>query len=412
MKLNFKLLSKSLLTVVISIFLFSGGAVSQNLNPADWPNLKGYWNFQDTSNLLDATVGSDLILVGQHQWVAGAFYGDTAIRIDTGSYYKCHHGIAPNGGGDSVNQYSLMFDFKVLSLNLWHCFYQTDSTNSNDGECFIKHIGDSIPGTIGVGYTGYSSDSILPEIWYRLVITVNNGTYYNYYLNGALLHIGDTDDLVIDNRFALTPEILFFADNNNEDDTIDIASIAIFDTCLSPTQIAQLGTIDPCIANPPLVDLGGDTTLCWNHVFNVGVGTGYKSVLWSTGDTVASIALDTANFGIGTDTLWVKVIDMNDCYASDTISVSFQDCSGIIEHSQNPQPIIFPNPNAGKFTLILSQAASKVSVMNSEGRIVKGFNSLNVGTYKINLSELPDGLYFVVITGKDYVSRDKILIVK
>jgi len=204
--------------------------------------------------------------------------------------------MAANGGGDSVNQYSLMFDFKVLSLNRWHCFFQTDSTNSNDGECFIKHYGDSIAGTIGVGHTGYSSDSILPETWYRLVISVNLGNFYNYYLNGVLLHTGDTDEIAIDSRFALTPEVLFFADNNQEDDTIDIGSIAIFDTCLTPTQIADLGTIDPCIANPPIVDLGKDTTLCWNHTFSVGVGAGFKSVLWSTGDTLSSISLDTANF--------------------------------------------------------------------------------------------------------------------
>jgi len=412
MKNSKKPLKKSVLIAGLFLFLLSNNAFSQNLNPNDWPHLKGYWTFQDTANLLKATVGNDLILVGNHQWVEGAFYGDTAIRIDTGSYYKCYHGIPANGGGDSVNQYTLMFDFKVLSLDRWHCFFQTDSTNSNDGECFIKHYGDSIPGTIGVGFTGYSSDSILPETWYRLVISVNLGNYYNYYLNGVLLHTGDTDDIAIDDRFALTPEILYFADNNQEDDTIDIGSIAIFDTCLTPTQIAQLGTIDPCIANPPMVDLGDDTTLCWNHTFNISIANTYKSILWSTGDTLSSISLDTANFGTGQDTLWVKVTDMNDCYTADTILVSFQDCSGLMELTKYYQPMIFPNPNKGKFKLILSQEVSKVIIMNSEGRIVKSFANLNAGKHEINLSKFAEGLYFVVITGKDYVLRDKVLIVR
>lgn len=412
MKAIIKSPTKWILTLILSVFLFQGTAVSQNLNPNDWPNLVGYWNFQDTTDLLKATVGNDLILVGNHQWVKGAFYGDTAVRIDTGSYYKCYHGIAANGGGDSVNQYSLMFDFKVLSLNRWHCFFQTDSTNSNDGECFIKHYGDSIPGTIGVGHTGYSSDSILPETWYRLVITVNLGNFYNYYLNGVLLHTGDTDEIAIDSRFALTPVILFFADNNQEDDTIDIGSIAIFDTCLTPTQIGNLGTIDPCIANPPIVDLGEDTTLCWNHTFNIGVGTGFKSILWSTGDTLSSISLDTANFGTGTDTLWVQVTDMNDCQTADTVMVSFQDCSGINELPHKDDISVYPNPSKGKFTLSIKHKINGVRIVNSTGQTLIQYSDMKVGKHKIDLSEFPAGLYFMEIIGENYCSKSKILILK
>lgn len=412
MKNHKKSLRKSVLISCLFFFFLSNNAFSQNLNPNDWPHLKGYWTFQDTADLLAASVGNDLILVGNHQWVEGAFYGDTAIRIDTGSYYKCYHGIPANGGGDSVNQYTLMFDFKVLSLDRWHCFFQTDSTNSNDGECFIKHYGDSIPGTIGVGFTGYSSDSILPETWYRLVISVNLGNYYNYYLNGVLLHTGDTDDIAIDDRFALTPEILFFADNNQEDDTIDIGSIAIFDTCLTPTQIAQLGTIDPCIANPPIVDLGEDTTLCWNHTFNISIANTYKSILWSTGDTLSSISLDTTNFGTGQDTLWVKVTDWNGCTASDTMIVSFVDCSGIGELPKEKELSIYPNPSKGRFTISLNHPAMQVNIVNLSGQVIQEYRNMQNGKHSINLSEFPDGIYFIEVIGLDFSSKSKIMIIQ
>ncbi|MFC2114660.1 LamG-like jellyroll fold domain-containing protein, partial [Bacteroidota bacterium] len=187
---------------------------------------------------------------------------DTAVRIGIGSYYKSYHDIAPNGGGDSVNRYSLMFDFKVLSLNNWHAFHQTDTTNTNDGDCFIRPNSSSTPGAIGVGYTGYSTSAISPNKWYRLVISINLGHYYRYYLNGNLIHEGDTDEIFIDQRFALTPAILFFADDYQEDDTIDIASLAIFDTCLTASQIATIGTIDPCVLNPVVAHLGNDTAFC------------------------------------------------------------------------------------------------------------------------------------------------------
>ncbi|NLJ07943.1 MAG: hypothetical protein GX437_09765, partial [Sphingobacteriales bacterium] len=92
--------------------LFSLNA--QDLNPSQQPHLKGYWKFQNASNLTKATVGNDLILVGNHQWVNGPQSGDTASRIAIGSYYKCYHQIAANGGGNMVNRYTLMYDFKIL----------------------------------------------------------------------------------------------------------------------------------------------------------------------------------------------------------------------------------------------------------------------------------------------------------
>jgi len=259
--------------------LFSLNA--QDLNPSQQPHLKGYWKFQNASNLTKATVGNDLILVGNHQWVNGPQSGDTASRIAIGSYYKCYHQIAANGGGNMVNRYTLMYDFKILSLANWHTFHQTDTTNTNDGECFIRPNSSSTPGAIGVGYTGYSNTLISPGKWYRLVISVNLGHYYRYYLNGTLIHDGDTTDIDVDARFALTPLLLFFADNNQEDDTIDIASLAIFDTCLTDTQIAAIGTCDPCILNPVVAKLGNDTTFCEGGSITLSAPSGMKKYFWS-----------------------------------------------------------------------------------------------------------------------------------
>jgi len=488
MKTSSKFLARIILSTLFFLFLFNGTSFSQDLNPVNWPNLKGYWKFQDTSDLTKATVGNDLVLIGQHQWIAGASYGDTAIRIDTSSYYKYYHGIAPNGGGDSVNQWTMMFDFKILNLDRWHCFFQTDTTNDNDAECFIRPNTTDRPGRLGVGDTGYSTDSILPNQWYRLVITANLGDYYNYYLNGVLLHEGDTSEIPIDSRFALTPAVLFFADDHIEDDTIDIASLAIFDTCLTAAQIAQIGTIEPCIANPPMVNLGSDTTLCSGNIFQLNAGANFKEYLWSTGDTISSIVIDTINFGFGPDTIWVKVTDMNNCQTSDTLIVAFFNspfvnlgvdrfgcyydtiflnagtgfnnylwstgdttstiqidmtnsvigqnfywvlttdlnncqssdtimvefviCSGINENTSYQNILLFPNPSNGNFNLILSENVSLITVYNSSGQKVKEIANLKEGKHDINLSELPNGVYFVKIQDDSNCINQKILIVK
>ncbi len=303
-------------SLLLLLLLVSGLMPAQDLIPSQWPHLKGYWKFQDVNKLTKASVGNDLSLVGTHQQVAGPSFNDTAVRISIGSYYKCHHNMAPNGGGDSVNQYTLMFDFKILSLKKWHTFFQTDTTNTNDGECFIRPTNSATPGAIGVGSTGYSTETVVPNKWYRLMISINPGSHFRYYLNGKLIHEGDTQD--IDDRFALNPHFLLFADDNQEDDTIDIASVAVFDTCLSATDIARIGTIDPCVLHPLSLSLGNDTTICGSNTLSKSLGYGKFSYKWSTGDTSANLVFSIKKLSTGLKTIWVNKTDINQCSLSDT----------------------------------------------------------------------------------------------
>ncbi len=293
---------------------------AQDLNPSQWPHLKGYWKYQNAANLTKATAGKDLKLFGTQQVVAGPAIGDTAIRIGIGSYYECLHGMAPNGGGDSVNRYTLMFDFKILSFKKWHTFFKTDSGNINDGECFIRPNTGSNPGRIGVGATGYSQDSISPNQWYRLMISVNLNNYYRYYINGKLFHEGDTQE--VDGRFALTPKMIFFGDDNQEDDTIDIASVAVFDTCLSAADIAKIGSIDPCVVKPPKLSLGRDTALCDYNSLVRNAGAGFKKYQWFNGSSQASITIS-KNIGMGKKNVWCKVTDANGCVVADTFILTY-----------------------------------------------------------------------------------------
>ena len=306
--------------ILYFILMVVNPLIAQDLNPVKWPHLKGYWKYQNIAKLTKASVGKDLTLVGTHLAVSGPSVGDTAIRIGIGSYYNCYHNMAPNGGGDSVNQYTLMFDFKVLSLKKWHTFFKTDSNNNNDGECFIRPITGSNPGRIGVGATGYSNDSISPNQWYRLIISVNLNHFYRYYINGQLFHEGDTQ--AVDGRFALTPKMVFFGDDNQEDDTIDIASVAVFDTCLTASDIAKIGSIDPCVAKPPKLSLGRDTALCDYNTIVKNAGIGYKKYQWYNGSTQSSITL-TKNIGLGKRNIWCKVTDVNGCVVADTFALTY-----------------------------------------------------------------------------------------
>ncbi len=212
------------------------------INTGSWPSLVGFWEFDDALNLTTATIGNNLTLSGSDAAVPGPSAGDGATRIGAGSHYVCDHGIAANGGGSFVNEYTLLVDFKVPSLGQYYCFQQTNTSNTNDGEMWINPSGN-----VGVGDIGYSSYALVPGEWYRLVVSVDLGGQYDYYLDGVNINGGSAG---IDGRFSLDPQMLFFGDNNGEDNEFDVALAGLFSTPLSAADVDILGGYGHSITPP------------------------------------------------------------------------------------------------------------------------------------------------------------------
>ncbi|MGQ9589055.1 MAG: metallophosphoesterase [Planctomycetota bacterium] len=194
----------------------------------------GLWTFDDPANPLAAAIGEDLVLAGTHTTIAGTTEADGAVRIGPGSYYRARHGILPSPG-PYVNAYAFLFDFRVPAIGAWYAFFQTNSSNANDADCFAR-----TDGALGVGATGYSAARISAGTWTRMVVTVDNVRgIYEIWLDGERILAGIPQ--AVDGRFSLDPEVLFFADENGEDGTIDVATLAVYDRALSSSEIAHLG---------------------------------------------------------------------------------------------------------------------------------------------------------------------------
>ena len=199
--------------------------------------LVGLWRFDDPTDLTRADLGQPLILVGSHWAVNGFDAQDSAARIGPGSHYRCSHGIVPNGSGRLVNQWSLVIDFgyPASSAGKWMCLFQTSSANNDDGDCFVR----SGSGTLGVSATGYSTLPTGPETWYRMVVSVDNGRFYRIYINGVQWLEGAVQ--AVDGRFALEPQLLLFADEDGEDNPIDVSLVALYNRPLTTDDAAALG---------------------------------------------------------------------------------------------------------------------------------------------------------------------------
>ncbi len=259
--------------------------IIQSINNAQAaiPERVGWWKFDNASNLTIAEngYGQNLTLVGSNSAVAGPESGNGATQIGVGSYYKMNHLISPNGGGTKVNEYTLQYDFKVTGNNTWHSFFQTSLTNADDGDFFINPTGN-----IGVGDVGYSGYSVIPNEWYRLLVSVKNGKNFTCYLDGQLLLMGTIQS--IDGRFSLADMLLIFADENGEDASINCAELAIWNQALSAAQANELGGFGHVFSSVlmtkvPYLQGQGQTTMnvCWHDTAQTGttVEYGFDSLL-------------------------------------------------------------------------------------------------------------------------------------
>ena len=128
------------------------------------PLVTGQWDFD--SGDLRATVGAELeyladtatittfpgmTIIGHPAQVMG--FGSNAINQG----YYVRHGAKPNGGGQFVNQYTLLLDvmYPAPSSDEWRALFQSDPFNhaGNDAEYLVGNLG-ALPDPNGIGANG------------------------------------------------------------------------------------------------------------------------------------------------------------------------------------------------------------------------------------------------------------------
>ena len=203
------------------------------------------WEFNgpDTG---EATVGAPLELKGTAKPAAGITATDGAIQIGEGSYYICTHGVAPNGGGTKVNEWTLLIDFSFPPSSLsdppsgYNDLFQTNPTNADDSDWTINSSG-----AVGIGAVGYSSTKAFTtkgNTWYRMVLVVDNGTRHDIYFDGVEIFKGTQQG--VDGRFSLASTILLFCAGNNQDRDdapINVSTVAFWDKPLTAEDVAAIG---------------------------------------------------------------------------------------------------------------------------------------------------------------------------
>ena len=175
---------------------------------------------------------------------------------------------------------------------------------------------------------------------------------------------------------------------------------------------------DMVVNASPYFDLGSDTTICANITYTLdATAPDAASYLWSPGNqTTPSIDVDSTGIGIGSQEFSVEVTGANGCATTETISITFEDCSGIKGIPGLQKLNIYPNPNEGHFTLNISTTQTlhaDIRIINSAGIIQ--FEEKNVkinGLYRkdISLKQLNPGIYYLSLKNTDGAVLKKIVV--
>ena len=150
-----------------------------------------------------------------------------------------------------------------------------------------------------------------------------------------------------------------------------------------------------------VVDLGADASLCSGQDSLVlDAGAGAYTYLWSNMESTQTTVVSDST--VGTVDYAVIVTDsISMCEASDTVSVTFDDCSGVSELSGGTVSV-YPNPSNGNFIVSLSNISEHVSVqvVDMQGRLIYSqIEGLKVGKENtISLDNVERGVYLISVS--------------
>jgi hypothetical protein len=162
-----------------------------------------------------------------------AFSAAEGLRLEPAS--------SANGGGDYINQYSLIFDLLVPDVSAgWFSFYNTNGTNSNDGDAFIRTDG-------GIGISGVYEGTVNSNQWHRIAIVWDVDSMYKY-IDGV--NVGNQIGLSgVDGRWSLyTSEhdvmTWLLSDDDGDTNAAFISSFLFANEALDAATIEGFGGAD------------------------------------------------------------------------------------------------------------------------------------------------------------------------
>ncbi|MBQ5721733.1 MAG: hypothetical protein IIV67_05540 [Bacteroidaceae bacterium] len=218
-------------------------AILESLKPqVENPAPDARWTFEDASNFManavadspfsiePGTAGANTYTLGENtiSATAGPGYGDEgAVTIHKGDILQLNLDNTEDKGS-----YTLMWNIRIPKVGVYYTLLQTYANNEDDATIFINGSG-KIGRAVG-GANFYSTTSITPSEWHRIVVTVDNGVPTSY-MDGKFLKTGNQCDFF----YLHEGRCLIFCDNDGEYNEMEVSEIAYWNRTLVDVEIEK-----------------------------------------------------------------------------------------------------------------------------------------------------------------------------
>jgi hypothetical protein len=160
-------------------------------------------------------------------------------------------------------------------------------------------------------------------------------------------------------------------------------------------------------ANPTVTAISNASLICNGQTATL-TAAGAISYTWNTTATTTAVAISPSV----TTSYTVTGSGANGCKNTITITQSVSACTGINANQLSNTIIsVYPNPSNGEFT-ISTDSDMNLSIVNNLGQVVKEISINSSNNYNASVSNLANGIYFVVGKNNDQLIKTKIIVSK
>jgi len=185
--------------------------------------------FGDPDSFLVPTVGPRISASGPFSVVDGPNFQNTSMRVPKGT------SLTASTGRSALDEYTLLLDVRIHTMGTKRSLLQTNSGNSDDADLFIGPTG-----TIGHERFGYSSSALQTGQWHRIALAYRKGARLEFFLDAQKVH--SAVPTPAQGNLSLDSLLLLFADDNQEQDALDVSRILLFPSALDSMEIKAFGT--------------------------------------------------------------------------------------------------------------------------------------------------------------------------
>ena len=233
------------------------------------------WTFDDASDLMKVASGNFIlqpIAVGKKSVEVVATPDEVGITPTTGRTDSDGAAFVPKDAGFKVvrpsgapvsNDYTIMMDIMMENTSSYNGLYQTNISNSNDGDLFVYR------NKIGMNAMGGYFGELDGETWYRVILCCRGDGRVYVYVDGEQV-ISCTTEL----RWEIDPwGFYLFCDEDGEMNDTYVSEVAFWEYGLSDSEVKAVCGLTPGPETPYLKVLTEGVKVVDNLDFHVTVDT-------------------------------------------------------------------------------------------------------------------------------------------